>query len=142
MGIKILKNGTISKTSLKKVDFENLDFDNTNDIGMNSVGVLRLCIFNGSFRNARFSHYEYYLVKVTNENYTKNTDFISYTSIKHRFSLEVIQVISGTEKKVGDKFTKRGKNLYGNYHEIEHSSEEYLSLKHENRASLGGTIWE
>lgn len=142
MGIKILKNGTISKTSLKKVDFENLDFDNTNDIGMNSVGVLRLCIFNGSFRNARFSHYEYYLVKVTNENYTKNTDFISYTSIKHRFSLEVIQVISGTEKKVGDKFTKRGKNLYGNYHEIEHSSKEYLSLKHENRASLGGTIWE
>ena len=99
MDIKILKNGTISKTSLKKVDFENLDFDNTNDIGMNSVGVLR-------------------------------------------FSLEVIQVISGTEKKVGDKFTKRGKNLYGNYHEIEHSSKEYLSLKHKNRASLGGTIWE
>ena len=142
MDIKILKNGTISKTSLKKVNFENLDFDNTNDIGMNSVGVLRLCIFNGSFRNARFSRYEYYLVKVTNENYTKNTDFISYTSIKHRFSLDVIQVISGTEKKVGDKFTKRGKNLYGNYHEIEHSSKEYLSLKHESRASLGGTIWE
>ena len=37
---------------------------------------------------------------------------------------------------------KGGKNLYGNYHEIEHSSKEYLSLKHESRASLGGTIWE
>lgn len=137
MNIKILKNGKISKTSLKNINFENLDFSNTNDIGRGSYGILRLCIFTGSFRNAKFSHYEYYLVKVINDTYKQTTDFCTYLSTKHRFTLEVVQVISGNEKKIGDKFVKRGKNLYGNYHELIKADIEELVYKHDRKALLG-----
>lgn len=136
MNIKMLKNGKISKTSLKNINFDKIDFYNTNDIGIGSVGVLRLCVFSGSFKKPKFSHYEYYLVDVINENYKQKTDYCSYVSTKHRFTLKVRQVLNGDEKRVNDTFTKRGKNLYGNYYEIKKASMESLIEKHQRKMFL------
>ena len=134
--IKILKDGTLSKVSLKNVDFEKLNYGNTNDIGVDSIGILQLPIFTGSWKKPKFSHYEYYLAEIVNENYTHKTDYYSYSSTTHRFTIVVKQVISGSEKRVGNKFWKRGKNLYSNYYEIERASQENLNNKHERSYSL------
>ena len=137
--IKLLKNGKLSKVSLKNIDFKNLNYYNSNDIGRGSVGILRLCIFTGSFRNAKFSHYEYYLAEVVNDNHTVKDSYTSFQSTTHRFTITIREVISGSEKKVGDKFTKRGKNLYGNYHEIERADSEELKYKHDRKTEINET---
>lgn len=134
--IKILKNGEISKVSLKNIDFDKLDYGNTNDIGIDSFGILQLPIFTGSWKRPKFSHNEYYLVEIINENYTKKTDYSTYSSTTHRFTIKIKQVINGREKQVGDVFWKRGKNLYPNYYEINRASQENLNNKHERSSNL------
>ena len=105
-------------------NIEKLEFGARN-VATGSTGILRNPIFTGSYRNARFSHFEYYEVKIVNNNYDYNKGY-------HRFTCEVLAVIKG-DKKVGAKFTKRGKNLYPNYYEEIYASQEAFEEKAEKK---------
>ena len=125
------KDGKLTKPFFKKIkdNPEILDYSNADDIGISSIGIIKVDLFSGGFGNFKRHHKylgsKYYLIEIVNDNYTNGL---------HRFTCHVLQVISGS-KSVGDKFTKRGKNLYENYYEIEQASLKSLANKH-NRAYI------
>lgn len=122
---KFKKDGTLSKYFLRQ-DIEQLDFYNTCDVGKGSRGIIKINLFSGGFGYSKSRHKylgsEYYFIEIVNDNYKDGL---------HRFTCKVLQVIKGQNKKVNDTFVKRGKNLYGNYHEMICANSEILKSKHE-----------
>ena len=104
-------------------NFDELEFGNSNDISNNSKGILRLYIYNDNTKQYR---YEYYFVKIIANRYFG-------VSHHHTFRLEILQVLNGNFKKVGDIINKNGKLLYKNYFEIKKASYFYRDIKHKKR---------
>jgi hypothetical protein len=123
-----VKKMLMSLDSQSAPHYKQSAFGNTNDIGVGSLGILKLPIFTGSRMRPRYSHDEYYKVKVVADNYADN-----YT---HRFTVEVLEVLEGTSKKVGSKFWKQGRNFYDNYFEITSAPQETLDKKHKRKEDL------
>ena len=90
------------------------------DISNNSKGILRLYIYNESTKKYR---YEYYFVKILKNRYFG-------TSHHHTFKMEVLQVLKGNYRQVGDIINKNGKMLYKNYFEIKKANAYYRYIKH------------
>ena len=101
-------------------NFDDLDFSNATDISNNSKGILRLYIYNESTKKYR---YEYYFVKILKNRYFG-------TSHHHTFKMEVLQVLKGNYRQVGDIINKNGKMLYKNYFEIKKANAYYRYIKH------------
>lgn len=112
----------------ESVQYKTIQYGNTNDIGVGSVGILKLPVFIGSYKKPKYSHDEYYKVKVIADNYADNQT--------HRFTVEVLEVLEGTSKKVGSKFWKQGRNFYDNYSEITPANQETLDKKHKRKEVL------
>lgn len=108
---------------LMESNFDELQFGNSSDISNNSIGILRLYIYN---ENTKKYRYEYYFVKVVANRYFG-------TSHHHTFRLEILQVLNGNFKKVGDIINKNGKLLYKNYFEIQKASYFYRNIKHKKK---------
>ena len=97
---------------------ESIQFPNHGgDIGIGSRGVFRKAVFTGSFKRAKFRHYDYMTITITNEDYDSNGH--------HRFYYE---------SEDGQRSWVRGKNLYPNYHETESATQTALNNKHDRAA--------
>lgn len=96
---------------------------NTGNLAEGCTGILQLPIFTGSFKNAKFDHNEYYKINVIDSSYSENDNN------KHWFKCEVVEVLEGDNKKVGDIFRKQGKNFYSNFMQLTAVPEEALERK-------------
>ena len=110
-------------TALMESNFDELDYNNSNDIANNSKGILRLYVYNTTEKSYR---YEYYFIKVIKNKYFGNL-------CNHTFKMEVLQVLKGNHRQVGDIITKNGKILYHNYFEIRKANVFCRNCKHKQK---------
>ena len=110
-------------TALMESNFDELDYNNSNDIANNSKGILRLYVYNTTEKSYR---YEYYFIKVIKNKYFGNL-------CNHTFKMEVLQVLKGNYRQVGDIINKNGKMLYKNYFEIRKANTFYRNIKHSKK---------
>lgn len=110
-------------TALMESNFDELDYNNSNDIANNSKGILRLYVYNTTEKSYR---YEYYFIKVIKNKYFGNL-------CNHTFKMEVLQVLKGNHRQVGDIITKNGKILYHNYFEIRKANTFCRNCKHKQK---------
>lgn len=120
MEIKLQLNGKIDDSG---VDFDNLDYTNADDIANGSKGIFRLYIYNKTTKKWR---YEYYLCKVIENTYLGKL-------CNHNFKLEIVQVLNGNKKVVGDIISRNGKQLYKNYYEIRKANKYCRFYKHKQK---------
>lgn len=107
------------------MNYKELNYGNSSDIAEGSEGILKVPVFSGSWRNAKYEGDEYYRVRIYSSGRYDERNH-------HTFRVEVLEVLEG-RKKVGSKFSKRGKNLYPNYYELKEASEEARNSKHIDR---------
>lgn len=119
MEIKLQLNGKIDDT----IDFEKLSYNNADDIANGSKGIFRLYVYNKTTKKYR---YEYYLCKIVANRYLGKL-------CNHNFKLEVVQVLNGTNKFVGDIISRNGKQLYTNYYEIRKANSYCRYYKHKQK---------
>ena len=104
-------------------NFDELNYSNAKDIANNSKGILRLYVYNITTKSYR---YEYYFVKVVKNGYFGEKH-------NHTFKLEVLQVLNGKHRNVGDIINKNGKVLYHNYFEIRRANVYNRNCKHKQK---------
>lgn len=119
---KVNKMGFLDSGLLNE-NFDDLNFENADDIANNSKGILRLYVYNITEKSYR---YEYYFIKVVKNSYFGN-------KCNHTFKMEVLQVLKGNHRKVGDIITKNGRILYHNYFEIRKASKYNRFSKHNQK---------
>ena len=108
-------------------NLQDLNYNNAVDIANGSIGILRYMIYNKEQKKYR---YEYYKVKVVGNKYFG-------TLLNHTFRVEVLEVLNGTKRFVGDIITRNGKQLYKNYHETRQASYYCRNEKHRQKQKLG-----
>ena len=124
--IKLVCDRIINK---QDINYEKIDFQNAEDIANGSLGVVRVCVYNTTIKKYR---YEYYLCKVIKNNYIVKKGQYNH----HFFRLEVVQVLNGKKKNVGDIFTRNGKQLYKNYHELRQAKYVCRNAKHKQKFDI------
>lgn len=122
---KVNKRGFLDDELLKE-NFDDLNFENACDIANNSKGILRLYVYNITEKSYR---YEYYFIKVVKNSYFGN-------KCNHTFKMQVLQVLKGNHRQVGDIITKNGRILYHNYFEIRKANKYCRYSKHKQKRNF------
>lgn len=126
---KVNKCGLLDSGLLNGTDYEKLDFENADDLANGSKGIMRLYVYNMEKKEYR---YEYYFVKIVKNGY--------YGKLcNHTFKMQILQVLNGKHRQVGDIITKNGKILYHNYFEIRKATTYNRSCKHRQKRQFLGT---